>query len=180
MNIDNFVLKLRKLKPSRESFERLGYPPDLIEKRTMAYECLQLRSKKKSNVSNEILDLLYSYDCSNIEIGIVSFTNNVQEEENFFIIGSAESDLLTLSKITLEVNVVDCQDLDWIIWPCASNGEFFLNAILLAAEFFSMRVDNPSLSDNHKFTHKYVLQCVDAAGGDKYEEFYKTLLGDYT
>ncbi|HZH63780.1 MAG TPA: hypothetical protein VEY10_02740 [Flavisolibacter sp.] len=180
MEAENFVTELKKLSPPKSAYLNLGYPPSLAAEKLKAYECMSLNTKELSHQyfgNNVLLELLCNYNCSKIEIGVVSFVEKLVEVEDYYIIGNVEADILALNKLTLEVEVLDHENLDWTIWSCAANSEYFLNAILKCAEYFNKTICSNELSENSAFTYEYVLQCSDKAGGDKYIEFYKMLLG---
>ncbi|WP_207516012.1 hypothetical protein [Longitalea luteola] len=178
MTSELFVKQLKLLTPSVESFSRLGYPPDLVEKNIKSYICLPADSGQNIIYANsELLKLVSFYNCSSVQVGLINFRSAVEEIENYYLIGNFDADLLAVSKITLEVVVLDYTNLDWIIWHCASNGARFLDAILAAAECISRCVNDTSLAYDNSYTLSYVLKCSQLAGGDKYKEFYKTLLG---
>lgn len=178
MNKERFVSELRELKPSAESFASLGYSPDLIRKRLSGYECKK-RPKQIFNiqVSCELVDLINSYDCTNVEVGVLSFGSKISETPDFVMVGNVEADILAIRKITMEIVVLDHVNFDWIIWACASNGKNFLDALIICVEFFSKRINNPQLATNHGYTYETVLICAEKAGGDKYLDFFKLLLG---
>lgn len=177
MTSSEFAQKLEKLTPSKESFLKLGYSSDMVNKRLSEYKCIGKEYIPQSYLNDDLLRLLTSYDCSAIQIGVVSFAKKIQEEENFYILGDVEADILALSKITLEVQVLDHENIDWVIWTCAANGGYFLDAMLCAAEFFSIRIKNTELANDINFTYENVLKCATKAGGEKYIDFYKMLLG---
>lgn len=126
MNNDSFVVKLKEFTPSREVYEQDGYSEFLIEKKLRKCECVPL-AKPLTNPNNksEILNLLSSYDCTNVEIGVLTFNNEVSEDGDYYIIGNVEADLLALNKITLEIQVLDYLVPSHVIWACAANGERF-------------------------------------------------------
>src|SRR5690606_33524721 len=97
---------------------------------------------------------------------------------DFFFLGEAEGDILAVSKITGEIVVLDQMNLQWLIWPCAANGAAFLEAVLLAIGFFSKRISGEISIDDTKSIKHYVSLCSEAAGGEKYADFFKALLGD--
>lgn len=174
---EQFAKELKKLTPAKEDFINLGYSFELANNRLKEYECIFKGEDFKRYTNDELLDLLTFYDCSGLQIGIISFAKEIKENADYYLIGEAEADILALSKVTLEVIVLDHENTDWPIWTCAANGEHFLDAILHTASFFSSRIKNPKLVSNISYTYSNVLQCTDKAGGEKYLDFYKVLLG---
>ncbi len=178
MNKDSFVKEIKRYTPSRDDFKGLGVSEGFIERELKKYDCFQ-REAPISNVfiNSEVLHLVNWYDCSKLEIGVLRFSNIISETEDHYLIGEIEADVLAVNKITLEIEVLDYTDLNWVIWSCAQNGQMFLDAILLSAEYFSKMLTNDDLNQDTAFRHKYVLECAEKAGGGKYIEFYKLLLG---
>jgi hypothetical protein len=179
MDKDHFVIKLKDFTPSREVYDKLGLSEAFIAKVIRSHQCVpfsELRFNPEPN--NEIFKLLSSYDCSTVEIGVLTFNNEVSEVGNYYIIGNVEADLLALNRITLEIQVLDYLVPSHVIWDCAANGERLLDALALCAEHFFKIHHNSALSENASFIHEHVLQCAEKAGGEKYVDFYKLLLGD--
>lgn len=126
MNKEMFVDTLIKLAPSIEELKKHGLPDNFINQFIGSYRCYP---KKSGNINiftnDELLLLLQSYDCSKVEIGIVSFLNEIVETENHFEIGRVEQDTLFVNKVSLEVEVLDHENMNHVIWSFASNGKNF-------------------------------------------------------
>jgi hypothetical protein len=177
MDKDMFVNELIKLAPSIAELKKHELPDDFINHFIESYKCYQKDSSKNIYTNDELLLLLQSYDCSKIEIGIVSFLNEIVETEDYFEIGNVEQDILSINKITLEVEVLDHEAADHVIWSCASNSRNFLQALLSAADFFSSKLKVYPIEPENTVILKRVQKCTYEAGGDKYIDFYKMLLG---
>jgi len=178
MHIEDFVEKLKLLAPSKDSLKKRNLPDDFINRFIQSYHC---DAKSRINLdfySNDvILKLLQYYDCSKVEIGIVTFASEINEEENFYQIGNVEQDILALNKTLLSIEVLDYANTNYIIWKCASSSSNFLDALLLCTEFFTLRVIDFSLGDDNKYLLERVNLCTEKAGGNQYRDFYKMLLG---
>ena len=180
MKKDEFVFRLKQLAPSREDYHRLNFSDDSITELIKRFECNPLNNDLFNSIKNdEILELLNTYDCSKVEIGLLNLNKTVQEFPNYYLIGKIDSDIIALNKITLEIETLDHEGRNHLLWSCAASSKRFLNSILTAAEFFSRRIKDPGLANNKVFTNEYVLNCTDKAGGKKYIDFYKMLLGNF-
>ncbi|NII26637.1 hypothetical protein HB364_16225 [Pseudoflavitalea sp. X16] len=177
MKKDEFVIELKKYNLSRGDLEKLHISEELIDKEIRNHVCV-LRKQPLINlfVNSEVVSLLNYYDCTNVVIGVLTFSGEIDETDDYYLIGQVEADLLAINKITLEVQVLDYLDLNHVIFNCAVNGESFLDAILICAEYFSHVLKSDDLTVDKLFTFNYVQQSAEKAGGDKYIEFYKLLL----
>jgi hypothetical protein len=179
MEKELFVERLRKLAPSKEDLlKSFKISDDSVKRFTEGYYCYA-KSERGINLfsNNSLLSLLQHYDCSKVEIGVVNFIEEVVEEVDYYEIGNIEQDILSLNKITQEVEVLDYLQTSHVIWKCAANGDKFLDALLVAAIFFTSRLKDPSLMQNNSYAFEQVNLCTQNAGGDIYTDFYKMLLG---
>jgi hypothetical protein len=173
-----FAERLRSLAPTRDFFRQKRLPDDFTEDFLDGYNCKDRDCRKKGvYFANELLNLISNYDCSKVSIGIIDFLPEIIERPDHYYFGNAEQDIIVVDKVTLGVNVVDPAEPSHIIWKCASNGELFLEALLLCAEFFTARVKDYSLLSNDDYTLKIANECGEIAGGEEYTRFYKMLFG---
>jgi len=178
LNELDFAARLKMLSPSKEDMIKKNLPEDFVDNFLQRYICIKRTSfKRPSFLDNTLLNLVSNFDCSKIEIGIISFLPEFVEKPSFYYVGNAEQDIIVLDKTFLSVNVVDAFYPDHIIWKCASNAENFLEALLVAADFFTSRVKDTSLLTNESYTLERASICSEIAGGDAYLKFYKMLFG---
>jgi len=178
MNAEIFIRRLKELAPSVEDFKNYNVSENYIKDHISRYDC-KPRYNTYFNIitSDEILQLLQAYDCSKVGIGNLSFVNEVIEAEDYYQIGNVELDILVLNKITLEIEVRDHDSLDYVIWPCASKSDLFLEALLACAVFLRSLLSNPLLEQDKDYMLDVVNLCSEKVGGEKYLDFYKMLLG---
>lgn len=178
MNKEIFVQELMKLAPSVDDLSKRNLSKDYIDEFINSYTCYPKNDCIKIYSSDELLILIQTYDCSKVQIGIISFLNSIVEHEDYFEIGEAEQDILAINKVSMEVQVLDGQDIDYVIWPCASSGAKFLQAMLSAADFFTSKIKTyPFVEPGKDTVLKWVQKCTQEAGGDRYKNFYEMLLG---
>ena len=179
MDSETFVRELQRSAPTPEDYRKYKVSEQYIERALQRYRCLPKHQKERKVITSDtILNLLQDYDCSKVEIGIITFARDIMEAADYYKIGNAEVDLLVISKITMQVEVRDYDSPDHVMWPCASNSDNFLEALLLCAEFSALKIKDKdaSLDDNDKYALEKVERCTEKAGGKKYINFYKMLL----
>jgi len=178
MDRDLFVSELKALAPSKDDFQNLAVSDSFIKQHIGRYNCeLRTKSRLKIVTNDEFLNLLQEYDCSSLGIGNLYFSKTIDEHESYYQIGKVEMDILVLNKITLEIEVRDHDQLNYTIWSCASKSTCFLDALLTCATFFSRLLKEPSIGDDSEYVFNVVKNCAEQAGGEKYIDFYKMLLG---
>jgi hypothetical protein len=174
---ETFAQRLQELAPSKEELRRFDVDEQFIEFFRARFFCTpKPRSNNRLLTDATVLSLLQDFDCSKVEIAIITFLLDPVEGVTHYIFGNAEQDILALNKISGEIEVLDYADNTHVIWSCASSGESFLEALLVSAEYLT----NKLKSDNSHDKETYLFQhCVDVAGGHKYANFYQMLLGFY-
>jgi hypothetical protein len=78
---------------------------------------------------------------------------------------------------TGEVVVVDESQLAHVIWPAAVDGGHLLEALLIAADFLKRRAMDEVDYEDFAAAGAAAERCADAAGGERYLDFYRMLLG---
>lgn len=178
MDKDFFVSELSRLKPTEQELKHLNLPASFASEEIMRYHCEPKTRVKLSLVAgDEFLALIRYYDCSNVGIGILSMEKEVIECNDYYEIGKVEMDVLVLNKITLEIEVRDHDSLGHVIWECALSGAKFLDALLVCAQYFRSLLNDLSIGDNSARLLGVVNNSTEKAGGDRYIDFYKMLLG---
>ena len=174
MEKELFVEKLNLLAPSPEDFKQYNLTEEYIQNIISSYKCLVKTKNNNSYTNDLLLSLLNSYDCSKVEIGLVRFLENPIEKVGFYQVGNIDLEILAIDKITSQVEVIDHDNLEYVIWECASNSKNFLDALLVSAEYFVSQLKNSSEED-YAIISKYVNYCTEIAGGEQYMAFYKML-----
>jgi hypothetical protein len=177
MTPNEFVNSLQKLAPSREDFNKYNLPEDYVEKVINSYLCLEKHDIKLSliNENDPLLQLLSTYDCSFVQIGLISLKETVPFAM-YYEIGNVELDLLVLNKTTNEIEVRDHDSPKTVIYFCASSSKHFLETILMYAKYISLKVKDPSISEDDGFKLEIINSLTDLSGGRKFRDFYSMLL----
>jgi hypothetical protein len=64
-----------------------------------------------------------------------------------------------------------------LLWRAAKSGANLLEALLIAARFLAKTGVEALDFNDPTIAQPFALECATAAGGDKYLDFYKMLLG---
>ena len=178
MNETEFVNRLSLAAPTREDFNQYSLSDDYISECIDSYKFTRKETQSESFLANNsIVRLISLFDCSNAQIGNLTFLPEVIEHVEFFEIGNVELDILVIHKVTLEIEVRDHDCITYVIWPAAANADKFFDAIIVCALFFTSKIKNSSLQENDTYTLEKVNECAEMAGGEEYSDFYKMLLG---
>ncbi len=178
MDARKFTIELQKIEPKQDDLIKLGLSKDAI-KNIMACHICKQKKKSLSEEGDELLNLIANYDVAKLEIGMVTFFNTIQHDADYYKVGEVESDSLVLRKNTKEILVLEEFEESNILWYCAKNGSMFLDALLFCASFFNKRLFNDAFWEDRNLILTVVKESTKLAGGNKYQDFYKMLLGLY-
>lgn len=176
MRAKEFTSGLLKIMPKQGNLKNLGLTYNAIKRITESHVCKQYK-KEYTEEGDEILNLISNYDVSKLEIAMITFFSKIKQTSDYYIIGEVESDSLVMKKKTYELLVLDEFDGSNVLWYCAKNGSKFLDALLYCVSFFNKRLLNDSLWEDQDLILLTVNECANIAGGKKYEDFFKMLLG---
>ncbi len=176
MFINDFISNLALLAPSKDKLINLGFDERGAEREIQSY----IVGNREKSISvpdlGEISILFSDYNPSQIEISFICFSDIPSElSENIYSIGKVEADILALDIKTTEVFVYEHCTNGHILWYCALGGENFLKASLELARYFTKNVflEEENLDEAEIVANR----CTEIAGGPKYGDFYKMLLG---
>jgi hypothetical protein len=178
MDANTFVKKLLEIVPTYQTLKALELPDDFILKIIDTYH-IKPKEKTSKYYEDDILELINSYDVSKIEIGMITFLNEIIENEELYIIGKADADYLVINKLTNEIEIHDEVDPEYIKLYCAKDSSSFLNTLIISCAFFNECAINKNLWKDKIKTYAKILECADKAGGEKYLDFF-LILFDYS
>jgi hypothetical protein len=178
MTESTFAKQLADLAPRKYKIVDNGLPMEFIDEFIKSYVCIEkVASTLNNDVKDVLLRLLTKYDCSKVQIGQITFLKDIEEYNDFYVVGNIEQDLLVISKLTRNVEVVDFFKNDHIIWKCAIDSDHFLKAMLIAASLFTSAIEDYSLSDDNSYLLGFLNKSVAEAGGLEYYAFFRMLIG---
>ncbi|WP_156305425.1 hypothetical protein [Sphingobacterium endophyticum] len=174
MKASEFVEGLKGISVRTDLLKKQGVSDQFIEGRKRSYLAAY---KGGGSVSQyPLVELVENYDCSNLEIGMITFDERIEQKGRFIFFGRFEVDDLAVDLITGSVVMLEC-GLDHILYDCARNDSSFLDAILNAAIFLERRSGEEGLYENEELNIQRAEWFGDIAGGEKYYDFYKMMLG---
>jgi hypothetical protein len=172
---ESFVNAIRDQAPVAKQFENLGLPKEYVQERLLMY----ILEKRFLNITfgDSLLDLVANYDLTNLRIGMVRFNDEVREDDNYYHIGNVEVDFLMKNKMSGIIEVLEFDQPSHVLWKCASNGDAFLDALLLCDSYLTNCIFDDALFDNDEVRLAMISECAEKAGGIEYINFYHVLLG---
>jgi len=176
MDPEAFKAALEKVKPSAESLMTEGLSRDFALEFMSSFEVRDRDRLEQNSLSDRTLNELFSrYDVSNIEIGMVRFCKNPRPVRRGWQIGQFEADDLILDADSGGIIVLSIEAIDHVMSRCAKDGSSLLAALARAAKFYEDFEDDDPKS---MAVHTEALEdCILAAGGQVYANFYRMLLG---
>src|SRR5690606_17427619 len=174
MKASEFVEGLKGISVRTDLLKKQGVSDQFIEDRKRSYLAAY---KGGASVSQyPLVELVENYDCSNLEFGMITFDERIDEKGRFIFFGRFEVDDLAVDLTTGSVVMLEC-GLDHILYDCAQNDSSFLEAILNTAVFLERRSVEEGLYENEELNIQMAEEFGDIAGGEKYYDFYKMMLG---
>ncbi len=177
MNSSEFVQQLKSLTPAKEKLLGLGYEEEDFQDLLNSYN---LKKVKEDTVTTDsLLDLIYKYDVSSFDIGMIRFNQpeDVLDTDKYIVFGVADAFTMAIDKITNEVVELDWADTDYVIVRCSKDTDSFLEALLLVEEFDLQKLFNEDLAEDQPAIMAKAKEIAEVAGGDKYLNFYLESLG---
>jgi hypothetical protein len=178
MNQNEFVDRLKTLPLEDSVYRNAGLDEASIQKNRRRYSTLKrsIPGAFHSELNDVIIKLIEQYDVKNVEIGMINFGAEIFHSSTFIVFGTFELDRLAISVITKEI-VMLAEASDDVGMYCAMNGEKFLESIIFIGKFLEKRGIDANLYDDEAANLLIAEQCATLAGGDKYLDFYKMMLG---
>lgn len=174
MKANDFVEGLKNIKVEADLMKLEGLSDEFIEGLRKRYILNYIGDISVS--SYPIIRLIENYDCSDLEIGMITFNAIIEETENYIYFGKFEIDNLVIEKITGKILMKE-YDTDHIFYECAQNDSLFLKALLSIATFIEKSSFDEKLRDNVALNIQMAEEFGDIAGGEDYYFFYKMMLG---
>ncbi len=172
-----FVCRMNQIDISISEENLLNYSQGFLDIYKNAYKLLATGSV--SNSKNQLIKLVTDYNCNELEIGMINFSNKINEDELYTYIASFDADLIGINKINDQIELVEF-GTKHILCPLAQNAEKFLDALLSVVQFYSSFTIDEDVSDNQDQACSVAKECSMLAGGVRYLSFYKLLIGCYS
>ena len=169
MNATDFVKTFIEITPTKKDYQEKA--PDLDS----IIDILVNNHKiGKKNVHTDvpekdaILDLIFNYDVSSLEIQNFKFNkeDDVTENDNFIFVGWEEAFPFAISKQTGEIVETDWGTPDYIVNYLAKDQEAFLEALIELEKLDQKRLFD-SITDEEEDEFAKKIQSI--IGGEKYQ-----------
>ena len=178
MELNAFIHELAASAPSASDLEKCGFSTEQARDFTESFLCVKrVRPLPVVNGSDQLLELLRQWDLSKVEIGMMRFPDSPTERSNKICVGCVEADPLVILPDTGEIAVHELGTKAHLLWLVAMSGSELLDAMVIAARFFAMRTVGRIDFDDRDAARSVAFECASAAGGNRYVDFYKMLLG---
>lgn len=177
MNEKEFVDKLKETPFSRGQYASIGVSEQFINRTIEGYNPKLKTSLHRDDTDDPLVRLVNNYDVTKTEIGMVCFESEVDESDDYYFVGKFEADFLCISKFSKEVVILAFDDPLTEMYKCAQNSSRFFEAIIVAAKFLEKAGLDQVLRDSQPTICSMAENCSEIAGGRKYLDFYKVLLG---
>jgi hypothetical protein len=178
MELQAFVTALANAAPSLADLRKCGLTAQQASEFRESYVCLKrVRPLSDPAGTDQMLELLRGWDLTRVQIGLVRFPNEPAECPGGISVGLVDADPLRVLHDGGEVVVHEFGTKSHLLWRVSKNGAMLLEALLVAAQFLAKTgVDKISFNDCNA-AMPTALECAIAAGGDRYLDFYRMLLG---
>jgi hypothetical protein len=178
MNAQDFVSELESASPSVAALEALGMSRAEAEEIAARYRPLKRPHPVVVDAALGALgQLLGTYDCSCVEIGMVRFASAPAWDGACWVIGKVEADPLVLEPGTGLIRVEELGTARHVLWNCAKEGGAFLTALATAAALLGRLAVDEQAEEDKGALARTLQECTQLAGGGEYEAFYRMLLG---
>jgi len=178
MDVGAFVKQLAEAAPSYSDLERCGFTGEQSDEFIRSFHCVKRDRPLQEPAGHDcLLELLRNWDLSKVEIGMVRFPDPPAERTGKICVGCVEADPFAILSDDGEIVVHELGTKDHLLWRVAKNGSTLLNALVIAALFLGKRAVGTIDFSDYEAARSAALQCASAAGGEKYLDFYKMLLG---
>jgi len=173
MKANEFVEKIQELKPNLDDFKNVEISEELISDWMKEFDVPQISTNK---FDTEILTLISTYDLSNLRINDITFDSNYQEDTEYIYFGYDINDRLVLNKHNGKIFAYDGFG-GRIVYKCAENEEMFFDALYEIAKFSKEKMTHhypEEIRDEKSMKVAYIAALK--AGGEEYEDYYKSIL----
>ncbi len=186
MNAEEFVRRVRECAPKINDLKELGYTDDSAKAEQKCFACDKISDD--GALENPLLDLIKRYDCSSLEIGLISFSPECYDyldidQSAYIPVAVMESDPVVVDKISGKILILDHGNLNFVMSTLADSGEKFLDSLIRMAEIklphkgpFD-KLSELEKTNNNDFILKYAQGCARIAGISLDANIYEILLG---
>jgi hypothetical protein len=175
MTEQEFIKRLKEVPFAADQYTHLGVSETFTARTIDGYNPKRKNSAQNAFSDDPLVQLVNDYDVTRTEIGMISFESEVKESEDYYYVGRFETDFLCVAKVSKEVVILRFDDPSSVMYICAQNSGVFLEVMIFAAKYLEKRMIEQL--DNSHIDCSMAENCSELAGGARYLDFYKVLLG---
>lgn len=182
MNAESFAENLLLCAPPMGKLLETGVSTAFAEECLGSYSCIPKSRISRQPTKHSIIDLLERFDVSKIQVTRVTFRSQVERMGDVLWFGNyqddspAGDDRLVVNSLTGEIEFRDAANPEAVVFFCAKDESSFLEALVVAARYLARCVWDVEFYENPEMRDKALAECVEAAGGSRYEPFARTLV----
>lgn len=169
MNAEEFLRKLKQAMPDRATLESYGLDEEEIADIQSTFLAAR-RGVPAPDGLSEVERMVVEYDCSKLQVGLVTFNDQLVRLPEGSCFGACEADPLVVVA-DKSVAMYDHAVSGVVSFHCASNGNTLLSGL---AQYVSIRKDREAWVGRED---EATMLCAEAAGGSQYSEFFRMLCG---
>ena len=174
-----FIEKLKTIPLQDEEYARVGLSKDFISEYKEKYHSVNRRvpvDSSSSESTDPIISLLKEFNLKNIKVGMVEFNSKTKNIPDFLLFGKFDMDELAINYVSKEIVLLE-EATNNVMSYCASNSSNFLEAIIFIGTFLEKRGIDAVLYEDEKINLMVAEKTAEIAGGEKYLNFYRMMLG---
>jgi hypothetical protein len=177
MDPETFVKQLAQAAPGLAELTKCGLTGDEASEFIKSFHGLRRKQPlAEPRCADLILELLRNWDLTKVLVGMVRFDDPQVDASGMIRVGYVEADPLVLlphgEAVVFEFGT-NCH----LLWHAAKDSSALLDALIPAAQFLGERGVGKIEWDDSERARTAATRCALAAGGDKYSDFYRMLLG---
>ena len=174
MTINDFIENLAQLSPSEDLMRSAGFDgvPFFIKKGFV----LDRRDQEIDTVKTGLVfELFQKFDSQYLRFADFTFYEKIIQRNNGLVFAGSSYSELSFADEGSEVIEYDREEWS-VLNYCALNTECFLIAMLVIFEMIANRYQNLINVDDEEINNLFLERCISAAGGRKYERFYREII----
>jgi hypothetical protein len=177
MTHTEFVNALMGILLPDEEYRKMGASEQFIQRLKKSLLPEQRTGIKESGDTDPLIRLVENYRFEDDQvIGMVGFLDQVRRTPAYIYVGKFEVDDIVINTATKEIIILE-GGIDHKLWICASNSAAFLDALIHIGTFIEKGVVDNNLYEDEAINLAVAEQTAEIAGGQKYFNFYRTMLG---
>lgn len=158
MNIIVFTEKFNQLKPSKQLMLDNGFSESFSD-RVIENEFTLTSIKTIDNTKESLLDFLKLMDVENLTINKLSFSESLENIEEYIIVSGFEGGFLVKCENEEEIRVLYSDDIDSDIEVFCENDKQFFELLLIFTEYSKLKYEGKVKTVDLKVKNEFLERC---------------------